>query len=97
MEPAARQRWRRACNNCWMIRRWSQSIGRKPPRGLRAEHAAVPVRNGRFDLDAVLRLLATRGINEVQVEAGATVEIGVDEPTRLWLRPRSPVVLNSNR
>jgi diaminohydroxyphosphoribosylaminopyrimidine deaminase/5-amino-6-(5-phosphoribosylamino)uracil reductase len=28
---------------------------------------------GRFDLDAVLRLLATRGINEVQVEAGATL------------------------
>lgn len=45
----------------------------KPPRGLQAEHAAVPVRNGRFDLDAVLRLLATRGINEVQVEAGATL------------------------
>src|SRR6478672_7459551 len=45
----------------------------KPPRGLRAEHAAVPVRNGRFDLEAVLRLLATRGINEVQVEAGATL------------------------
>ena len=45
----------------------------KPPRGLRADHVAVPVRNGRFDLDAVLRLLATRGINEVQVEAGATL------------------------
>lgn len=45
----------------------------KPPRGLQADHMAVPVRNGRFDLDAVLRLLATRGINEVQVEAGATL------------------------
>ena len=45
----------------------------KPPRGLQADHIAVPVRNGRFDLDAVLRLLATRGINEVQVEAGATL------------------------
>ena len=45
----------------------------KPPRGLLAEHASVPVRSGRFDLDAVLRLLATRGINEVQVEAGATL------------------------
>ncbi|HPM57799.1 MAG TPA: bifunctional diaminohydroxyphosphoribosylaminopyrimidine deaminase/5-amino-6-(5-phosphoribosylamino)uracil reductase RibD, partial [Thermomonas sp.] len=44
----------------------------KPPRGLQADHVAVPVRNGRFDLDAVVRLLATRGINEVQVEAGAT-------------------------
>ena len=45
----------------------------KPPRGLQADHAAVPVDKGRFDLDAVLRLLATRGINEVQVEAGATL------------------------
>lgn len=45
----------------------------KPPRGLQADHVAVPVHRGRFDLDAVLRLLATRGINEVQVEAGATL------------------------
>ena len=28
---------------------------------------------GRFDLDAVLRLLAERGINEIQLEAGATL------------------------
>lgn len=48
----------------------------KPPRGLQADHVAVPVRAGRFDLDAVLRLLATRGINEVQVEAGATLAGG---------------------
>ena len=40
---------------------------------LAAEHAAVPVQNGLFDLHAVLRLLADRGINEVQVEAGATL------------------------
>jgi len=33
----------------------------------------VPVHAGRFDLDAVLQLLAARGINEVQVEAGATL------------------------
>ena len=45
----------------------------KPPRGLQADHVVVPVDKGRFDLDAVLRLLATRGINEVQVEAGATL------------------------
>lgn len=45
----------------------------KPPRGLQADHVAVPVDKGRFDLDAVLRLLAMRGINEVQVEAGATL------------------------
>src|SRR3546814_17591326 len=33
----------------------------------------VPVSGGRFDLDAVLKLLAERGINEIQVEAGATL------------------------
>ncbi len=43
------------------------------PRGLDAQHAQVAVQNGRFDLDAVLKLLAARGINEVQVEAGATL------------------------
>ncbi|MEJ7746458.1 MAG: bifunctional diaminohydroxyphosphoribosylaminopyrimidine deaminase/5-amino-6-(5-phosphoribosylamino)uracil reductase RibD [Luteimonas sp.] len=45
----------------------------KPPHGFTAQHAAVPVSAGRFDLDAVLKLLAERGINEVQVEAGATL------------------------
>jgi diaminohydroxyphosphoribosylaminopyrimidine deaminase/5-amino-6-(5-phosphoribosylamino)uracil reductase len=45
----------------------------KPPRLLDAEHAAVPVERGLFDLNAVLRLLADRGINEVQLEAGATL------------------------
>ncbi len=43
------------------------------PHGLHAQHAHVPVRDGRFDLDAVLKLLGERGINEVQVEAGATL------------------------
>jgi diaminohydroxyphosphoribosylaminopyrimidine deaminase/5-amino-6-(5-phosphoribosylamino)uracil reductase len=43
------------------------------PRGIEAQHAHVPVRAGRFDLDAVLKLLAERDINEVQVEAGATL------------------------
>lgn len=43
------------------------------PRGVDAQMAAVPVREGRFDLDAVLRLLAGRGVNEVQLEAGATL------------------------
>ncbi|HVR82511.1 MAG TPA: bifunctional diaminohydroxyphosphoribosylaminopyrimidine deaminase/5-amino-6-(5-phosphoribosylamino)uracil reductase RibD [Luteimonas sp.] len=43
------------------------------PRGVDALHAHVPVRAGLFDLDAVLRLLGERGINEVQVEAGATL------------------------
>ena len=45
----------------------------KPPRDMRAEHVAVPVQQGRFDLNAVLQLLASRGINEVQLEAGATL------------------------
>lgn len=45
----------------------------KPPRSMDAEHTAVPVQGGRFDLDAVLQLLAARGINEVQLEAGATL------------------------
>ncbi len=43
------------------------------PRGIDAQHAHVPVHAGRFDLQAVLGLLAGRGINEVQVEAGATL------------------------
>lgn len=45
----------------------------KPPRGLLAQHAAVPLRDGRFDLHAVLALLAERGVNEIQLEAGATL------------------------
>ncbi len=43
-------------------------------RYLRAcDRAAIPSRDGMLDLDAALRLLATRGINEVQTEAGATL------------------------
>lgn len=45
----------------------------KPPREFAAQRAAVDVREGRFDLLAVLALLARREINEVQVEAGATL------------------------
>jgi diaminohydroxyphosphoribosylaminopyrimidine deaminase/5-amino-6-(5-phosphoribosylamino)uracil reductase len=45
----------------------------KPPRDMQAGRVAVPVQGGRFDLVAVLRLLAERGINEVQVETGATL------------------------
>ena len=45
----------------------------KPPREFAAQRAAVDVREGRFDLLAVLGLLAKREINEVQVEAGATL------------------------
>jgi diaminohydroxyphosphoribosylaminopyrimidine deaminase/5-amino-6-(5-phosphoribosylamino)uracil reductase len=43
------------------------------PRGLQSDHAPIPVHAGRFDLQAVLALLAERKINEVQVEAGATL------------------------
>jgi len=46
------------------------------PRGVEAQHMHVPVRGGLFDLHAVLKLLAERGINEVQVEAGATLAGG---------------------
>jgi len=46
---------------------------RVPPSLAEAEFAAVPLQAGRFDLEAVLRLLAERGVNEVQVEAGATL------------------------
>ena len=45
----------------------------KPPSGLTAEHVSVPLKEGMPDLRAVLELLAVRGINEVQVEAGATL------------------------
>lgn len=45
----------------------------KPPAGLAVQRAAVPLREGRLDLDAVLALLGARGVNEVQVEAGATL------------------------
>jgi len=45
----------------------------KPPRELAADRAAVPVKGGKFDLQAVLALLAQRGINDVHVETGATL------------------------
>lgn len=40
------------------------------------EHAAVAMHDGNLDLPAVLQLLAARGINEVQLEAGATLAGG---------------------
>ena len=43
------------------------------PRGVDSQHAHVPVHAGLMDLNAVLKLLGERGINEVQVEAGATL------------------------
>lgn len=64
----------------------------KPPRALDAERAAVPMRAGRLDLPAVLALLAARGVNEVQVEAGATLagaflEAGLADELLLYLAP----------
>jgi diaminohydroxyphosphoribosylaminopyrimidine deaminase/5-amino-6-(5-phosphoribosylamino)uracil reductase len=37
------------------------------------DRAMIPAHAGMLDLDAALKLLATRGINEVQTEAGATL------------------------
>lgn len=48
--------------------------GVAPPAGFDVAHAAVPLAaDGRLDLHAVLHLLAQREINEVLVEAGATL------------------------
>jgi diaminohydroxyphosphoribosylaminopyrimidine deaminase/5-amino-6-(5-phosphoribosylamino)uracil reductase len=58
-----------------------------------AERAAVPVdARGRIDLDAALRLLAARGVNELQVEAGpslcgALLERGLVDELLLYLAP----------
>jgi diaminohydroxyphosphoribosylaminopyrimidine deaminase/5-amino-6-(5-phosphoribosylamino)uracil reductase len=64
----------------------------KPPRDMGAEHVAVPVQGGCFDLAAVLRLLAARGVNEVQVEAGATLagsflDAGLVDELLLYVAP----------
>lgn len=45
----------------------------KLPREVSVQHEAVALRDGRLDLNAALKLLAQRGVNEVQVEAGATL------------------------
>lgn len=69
----------------------------KPPRTLTAQTAFVALHQGRFDLAAVLRLLAEREINEVQVEAGATLagaflEAGLVDELLLYV---APVLLGS--
>ncbi len=66
--------------------------GVAPPSLPGVEFAAVALQAGRFDLDAVLRLLAVRGINEVQVEAGATLSgallrAGLVDELLLYLAP----------
>jgi diaminohydroxyphosphoribosylaminopyrimidine deaminase/5-amino-6-(5-phosphoribosylamino)uracil reductase len=62
------------------------------PRGVQGDHVAVAVREGRFDLQAVLAMLADRKINEVQVEAGATlagafVSAGLVDELLLYVAP----------
>jgi len=64
----------------------------KVPRGMEIDHVAVPVRKGRFDPGAVLRLLGTREINEVQMEAGATLagaflDAGLVDELLLYVAP----------
>ncbi|MEL1265931.1 bifunctional diaminohydroxyphosphoribosylaminopyrimidine deaminase/5-amino-6-(5-phosphoribosylamino)uracil reductase RibD [Pseudoxanthomonas putridarboris] len=50
-----------------------QTADAKPPRDLDVQRAVAPAVGSSFDLRAVLELLAQRGINEVHVEAGATL------------------------
>lgn len=64
----------------------------KPPRQMQAQTAVAAAEGGRFDLLAVLRLLAARGVNEVQVEAGSTlagafVEAGLADEILLYVAP----------
>ena len=70
----------------------------KPPRDIDVPRAAVAVTAGRFDLHAVLALLAAREINEVQVEAGATLAgaflaAGLADEVLLYV---APVLLGEN-
>jgi diaminohydroxyphosphoribosylaminopyrimidine deaminase/5-amino-6-(5-phosphoribosylamino)uracil reductase len=56
------------------------------------DRVAVAERDGRLDLDAVLRELARRGINEVQLEAGATLagalmQAGLVDELLLYVAP----------
>lgn len=69
----------------------------KLTRGLDAQTETAEVQRGRFDLGAVLGRLAARDINEVQVEAGATlagsfIAAGLVDELLLYL---APVVLGS--
>ena len=64
----------------------------KLPRGIEIDHVAVPVEKGRFDPLAVLKLLGSRGINEVQMEAGATLagaflDAGLVDELLLYVAP----------
>ena len=64
----------------------------KPPRTMNAERLVAPAIGSSFDLKVVLELLAARGINEVQVEAGATlagafVAAGLADELLLYVAP----------
>ncbi|MGV8941780.1 MAG: bifunctional diaminohydroxyphosphoribosylaminopyrimidine deaminase/5-amino-6-(5-phosphoribosylamino)uracil reductase RibD [Lysobacter sp.] len=70
----------------------------KLSRGVSAQLATAAVKDGRFNLHEVLALLAERGINEVQVEAGATLaaaflEAGLVDELLLYV---APVLMGSN-
>ncbi|MBI5451421.1 MAG: bifunctional diaminohydroxyphosphoribosylaminopyrimidine deaminase/5-amino-6-(5-phosphoribosylamino)uracil reductase RibD [Gammaproteobacteria bacterium] len=61
--------------------------------GCGAEVASLPDGSGRVDLPAVLQLLGDRGINEVQVEAGAVLsgallQAGLLDELLLYIAPR---------
>lgn len=62
------------------------------PRDFDAQHQAVPVARGAFDLHAVLKLLAERQVNDVLVETGATlagafVAAGLVDELLLYVAP----------
>ena len=64
----------------------------KPPRDFSSDRVAVPATGNTLDLAAVLRVLAARGINEVQVEAGATLagafmRAGLVDEVLLYMAP----------
>lgn len=64
----------------------------KPPRQIDAQRVVAPAQGSNFDLLAVLQLLAARGINEVQVEAGATlagafIAAGLADEILLYVAP----------
>ncbi|WP_082672826.1 bifunctional diaminohydroxyphosphoribosylaminopyrimidine deaminase/5-amino-6-(5-phosphoribosylamino)uracil reductase RibD [Luteimonas abyssi] len=62
------------------------------PRDLEIAHAAVPLRDGRLDLHAVMGVLADLQINDVHVEAGASLcgallNAGLVDECMLYLAP----------
>lgn len=64
----------------------------KPPREIQAQRAVAATVDGRFDLKAVLELLAARDVNEVQIEAGATlagafIAAGLADEILLYVAP----------